>query len=95
LNLRQLPARLTVQRTAWLLGVRPHSIQILVSYRLLKPLGTPARNETKTFGTAYVQRLMNDYGWMDLATATLQEHWTKKNQRRSKPGQAKEVLDRK
>ena len=48
LNLRRLPARLTVQQTAWVLGVRPHSIQVLVSHRLLKPIGAPARNETKS-----------------------------------------------
>ena len=90
LNLRRLPARLSVQQAAWVLGVRPHSIQILVSYRLLKPIGKPARNETKLFGTAYVLRLAEDYGWQDLSTATLQEHWKMKNQRRSKPGHAQE-----
>lgn len=88
LNLRRLPARLSVQQTAWVLGVRPHSIQILVSYRLLKPIGTPARNEPKLFATTYVLRLAEDYGWQDLSTATLQEHWKMKNRRRSKPGQA-------
>jgi hypothetical protein len=46
LNLRRLPARLTVQQTAWVLGVRPHSIQVLVSHRLLKPIGAPARKAT-------------------------------------------------
>jgi hypothetical protein len=86
LNLRRLPARLTVQQTAWVLGVRPHSIQVLVSHRLLKPIGAPARNETKFFATTYVLRLADDYGWQDLSTATLQEHWKVKNQRRSKPG---------
>ena len=92
LNLRRLPARLSVQQAAWVLGVKPHSIQILVSYRLLKPIGTPARNETKFFGTAYVLRLVEDYGWQDLSTATLQEHWKVKNQRRtSKRTQASET----
>jgi hypothetical protein len=92
LNLRRLPARLSVQQAAWVLGVKPHSIQILVSYRLLKPIGTPARNETKLFGTAYVLRLAEDYGWQDLSTATLQEHWKVKNQRRtSKQSQAPET----
>jgi hypothetical protein len=92
LNLRRLPARLSVQQAAWALGVKPHSIQILVSYRLLKPIGTPARNETKFFGTAYVLRLVEDYGWQDLSTATLQEHWKVKNQRRtSKQSQASET----
>ena len=86
LNLRRLPARLTVQQTAWVLGVRPHSIQVLVSHRLLKTIGAPARNETKFFATTYVLRLADDYGWQDLSTATLQEHWKVKNQRRSKPG---------
>jgi hypothetical protein len=86
LNLRRLPARLSAQQAAWVLGLRPHSIQILVSYRLLKPIGTPARNEAKFFATTYVLRLAEDYGWQDLSTATLQEHWKVKNQRRSKPG---------
>jgi hypothetical protein len=92
LNLRRLPARLSVQQAAWVLGVRPHSIQILVSYRLLKPIGTPARNETKFFATTYVLRLAEDYGWQDLSTATLQEHWKVKNQRRtSNQAQASET----
>jgi hypothetical protein len=92
LNLRRLPARLSVQQAAWVIGVRPHSIQILVSYRLLKPIGTPARNEAKFFATAYVLRLAEDYGWQDLSTATLQEHWKVKNQRRSsKQTQASET----
>jgi hypothetical protein len=84
LNLRRLPARLSVQQAAWVVGVRPHSIQILVSYRLLKPIGTPARNEAKFFATAYVLRLAEDNGWQDLSTAILQEYWKLKNQRRSK-----------
>jgi hypothetical protein len=86
LNLRLLPARLSVQRAAWVLGLRPHEIQILVSYRLLKPIGTPARNAPKFFATGYIRGLAENYGWQDLSTATLQEYWKKKNRRRTTPG---------
>jgi hypothetical protein len=84
LNLRLIPAGLNVQRAAWLLGFRPHEIQILSFYGLLKPLGAPAMNALKFYSTAYVRRLMNDLAWMDLAVATLQEHWKKKNLRPTK-----------
>jgi len=49
LNLRRLPARLTVQQTAALLNCGEHDIPVLVSQGLLKPLGHPAANVVKYF----------------------------------------------
>jgi hypothetical protein len=37
----RLPARLTAEQTAWVLGCQPHDVPILMAARLLKPLGHP------------------------------------------------------
>jgi hypothetical protein len=50
--LGQLPARLTVEQAGWVLGCQPHDVPVLVSYRLLKPLGNPPPNGIKFFAAA-------------------------------------------
>jgi hypothetical protein len=52
--LGQLPARLTVEQAGWVLGCQPHDVPVLVSYRLLKPLGNPPPNGIKFFAAADV-----------------------------------------
>lgn len=37
--LSKVPARLTAEQTAWVLNCQPHDILVLVTSRLLKPLG--------------------------------------------------------
>lgn len=44
LSLLQLPARLTVEQTAWMLNCQPHDVPVLVAARLIKPLGNPPAN---------------------------------------------------
>ena len=43
LNLRRLPAMLNMAQTAALIGLAEHDIPVLVSVRLLEPLGNPQR----------------------------------------------------
>jgi len=83
LNLSRLPGRLTVQESAWLLGFKPHDIPVLVRHRLLQPLGAPAKNGEKHFPAAQLERLSMDFGWMDLATATLSDYWKWRNEGKS------------
>jgi hypothetical protein len=80
LNLSRLPGRLTVQESAWLLGFKAHDIPVLVRHRLLQPLGAPAKNGEKHFPAAQLERLSKDFGWMDLATATLSDYWKWRNE---------------
>ena len=82
LNLSRLPGRLTTQEAAWLLGFRRHDIPILVSYRLLQPMGTPARVSEKYFPAAQLERLSRDFGWLDMATASLSSYWKAQNETR-------------
>src|SRR5271157_2442045 len=78
----QSPARLTVEEVAWLLGCQPHDVPILVSSRLLKPLGNPAANGIKFFATADILELVKDRSWLAKITNTVNQHWHKKNARK-------------
>ncbi|HEY3855966.1 MAG TPA: hypothetical protein VGO67_16370 [Verrucomicrobiae bacterium] len=75
----QAPARLTVEQVAWLLGCQPHDVPILVSTRLLKPLGNPPQNGTKYFSRMEVIELTKDRAWLAKMTQTISQHWHKRN----------------
>ncbi len=77
----QLPARLTVEEAGWVLGCQSHDVPILVSSRLLKPLGNPPPNGIKFFATADVLDLVKDRSWLAKITNTVNQHWHKKNAR--------------
>ena len=55
LNLKSLPARLTTEHAAWILGFAAHEIPILVAKGLLRPLGHPAHNGQKYFLAATLE----------------------------------------
>jgi hypothetical protein len=46
-----LPARLSITKTAWLLGFTEHDISVLISMALLKPPGHPPLSGSKSFAT--------------------------------------------
>jgi hypothetical protein len=71
LNLRQLPARLNTEETAWYLGFGTKEIPHLTKARLLKPLGNPSRCATKFFATVRLRRLRDDEPWLNRACATI------------------------
>jgi hypothetical protein len=77
----QAPARLTVEQVAWVIGCQPHDVPILVSTKLLKPLGNPPPNGIKFFATADILELMKDRSWLAKITNTVCQHWHKKNGR--------------
>jgi hypothetical protein len=60
LNLRHLPARVSAQEAAWLLGFEEHDMPALVKKRILKPLGNPAQNCVKKFHLVDVLNLAAD-----------------------------------
>jgi hypothetical protein len=80
-----LPARIGVPQTAKLLGFAEHDVPILVSERLLKPLGNPAQNAPKYFSAVEILRLVTDRTWLDKATQRLSQHWLRKRERVNNP----------
>jgi hypothetical protein len=80
--LGQLPARLNVEQTAWVLNCQAHDVPVLVSSKLLKPLGNPPQNGTKYFATKEVLELAQDEKWLHRVTLTIYQHWQKRNARK-------------
>ncbi len=68
LGLRRLPARLTSEQIAIVLGFQVHDIPALVKAGLLKPLGGGLRNSVKYFAAIDVDQKSNDAKWLDRAT---------------------------
>ncbi|MBI3867404.1 MAG: hypothetical protein HY299_02650 [Verrucomicrobia bacterium] len=79
--LGQVPARLTAEQVAWVLGCQSHDVPILVATRLLKPLGNPLANSIKFFATSDVLELAKDRNWLVRATTAINQHWHKQNAR--------------
>jgi hypothetical protein len=82
LNLVNLPARVTAEQAAGLLGFSPHEIPILTARGLLKPLGHPAPNAPKFFLTEAMKELRRDEKWMGKASDAISEYWRIKNNRK-------------
>ena len=87
LDARRLPARLTSEQTAVLLGFQPHDIQALIRAKLLKPLGAPAHNAPKHFAACEIEARAADPDWLNKATKAVSKHWSEKNsiQRSKRP----------
>lgn len=81
--LGQLPARLTVEQTAWVLNCQPHDVPVLVMSRLLKPLGNPQPNSVKYFATLEILELIRDRTWLAKVTNAVSQHWKTKNRHRT------------
>ena len=79
LLLRQPPARLRVEEVAWFLNCHPNDVPILVSARLLKPLGNPPANGVKFFSTAEVLELAKDRAWLARMSNAIVQHWQRRN----------------
>lgn len=77
------PARLTVEQAAWVLNCQVHDIPVLVSSRLLRPLGNPPANGTKYFSTEEVLELSKDRAWLAKITNTVCQHWRNQNARKT------------
>jgi hypothetical protein len=75
----RLPARLSVQEAAILLGFNDHDVRLLVAADLLKPLGDPAKNSPKFFAAVDVVEKAADPGWLSKATKIVARHWKQRN----------------
>ena len=79
LNLAVLPARLSAEQAAHLLGFQAHELTVLLAAKLLRPLGRPAANSTKFFATVELEELRHDLKWLAKATDAVQSRWRQKN----------------
>ena len=77
--LGRLPARLTAEQAAWVLNCQVHDIPALVTAKLIKPLGNPAANAVKFFATTDLLEASKDRHWLARMSATIYQHWQKKN----------------
>lgn len=77
------PARVTAGEAAEILGFEPDDIRILVSQKLLRPLGKPVQNATKYFATCDIKQVVDDSGWLNKATQALYEYWAQKNAKKT------------
>lgn len=90
LNLKDKPARLSAEETAWYLGFAIHDIPVLVAKGLLKPLGHPRANSIKFFAFTVLEHHRHDPKWLANATNTIANYWQTKNARKTK---SKEELE--
>ena len=78
----RLPARLTSEQTAELLGFMAHDIPVLIRSKLIRPLANPAPNAPKYFAACEVTACASDPQWLNRATKACCDHWRRKNDRR-------------
>ena len=74
----QVPARLSVEQTAWILNVPEHDVPVLVAAKVLRPLGNPPKNGVKYFAAMDILELCKDRAWLAKATNVIHQHWAKK-----------------
>lgn len=77
-----LPARLTAGEVAWVLNCQAHDVPILVTARLLRPLGNPEPNSVKYFCALEILELAKDRVWLGKVTNTVGQHWRRRNLRK-------------
>ena len=82
---KKLPARLSAEETAELLGFKEHDIQILMRTGKLKPLGEPAANAPKWFCAVEMIALVADREWLGKATKDVSKHWKGKRDQPAGP----------
>ena len=75
----KIPARLDAAQVARLLGFAEHDIPVLVSAKILKPLGNPISSSVKHFATCIIEDLGQNPKWLSEATQATYEHWKSKN----------------
>ena len=79
LEVQRLPGRLTVAQASILLGFNSIDLPVLITKRLLRPLGKPAPNAIKYYARRDIEQLADDSAWLSRATQAMYEHWHKRN----------------
>ena len=65
-----------------MLNSQAHDITILVTAKLLKPLGNPPQNGVKYFATKEVLEHVQEEKWLHRVTVAIYLHWQKRNARK-------------
>lgn len=87
LNSTRLPARLSSEDAAVVLGYEPHDLPTLIAAGLLKPLGAPTKNAPKRFAAIEILAKTEDLKWLVRAEIAIAQKWKSKNARRPKGGE--------
>lgn len=85
----RLPGRLTVSDVARILGFSSHDIPVLVSKKLLEPLGRPSPNAPKYFAAVEIIARSENPAWLAKATSATSTHWRTKNLNKTKNHETK------
>lgn len=89
----KLPARLSIEQAAWVLGFQQGDIPVLVSAGLLKPLGRPPTSGSKYFAAVDLEELRKDTRWLGKASDTIVKYWWAKNAtRRGRKSSVSQVI---
>jgi hypothetical protein len=80
---KDLPARLLAAQVTKLLNCTPEDVAVLVTAGKLRPLGRPNPNAVEFFSAVELIALLVDRKWLDEATKTIGQFWTRKNARRN------------
>jgi hypothetical protein len=85
LSLRHWPALLSIEETAWVLGVEQYYIMVLVAASLLRPAGRPAANGRKFFSREYILERAKDEAWLGRAATAMVNFNASRNHGRTSP----------
>jgi len=81
---RRLPARLSVEQAAAMLGIHPDGIDHLVDIGLINALGGAPRGVQRLFAAVYIEELGRDVKWLAKATVKIRQFHQQRNIARKK-----------
>jgi hypothetical protein len=81
---RRLPARLTVNQVAVMLGFHSDGIDHLVDIGLIDVLGGAPRGVQRMFAVVYIEQLGRDVKWLAKATTKIRQFHQQRNVTRKK-----------
>lgn len=79
LNLRRLPARLTAEEAALILGCQPYDIPVLEEAGLLRPLAKSEKNYVRHYAAVEVEALARDPKSLGKAEQLWRKRWKDRN----------------
>ena len=79
LNLRRLPARLTAEEAALVLGCRAYDVPVLEQLGLLKPLAPSEKNHVRHYAAVEVEALARDPKSLSKAEQLWRKRWRDRN----------------
>ena len=78
----RLPARLTTEQVAAILGFTAIDVATLISVGLLKPLGKPTQFAVKHFASVEIEARSQDLEWLNDATQAMYDYHKDKNSKK-------------